>query len=135
MQTLLNILNLRFIPHFPNLALLVLRFTGGAVMLYAHGWEKLTNFSSKADQFPDPLGIGSQASLALTIFAEVFCSTLLLLGIGTRFAASALAITIGVAFFSVHSANIQEGELALVYLTIYIALIFTGGGKYAFVKD
>jgi putative oxidoreductase len=135
MQLLFNIINLRFIPHFPNLALLILRIIGGGLMLYAHGWDKLINFSTKANKFPDPLGIGSQGSLTLTIFAEVFCSALLILGIGTRFAASALAITMAVAFFSVHSGNITEGELAFIFLTLYITLILTGGGKYALVKD
>ncbi len=135
MQWFFNVINLRFIPHFPNLALLILRLTGGGVMLYAHGWDKLINFSTKAKQFPDPLGIGSQASLALTIFAEVFCAALLILGIGTRFAASALAITMAVAFFLVHAGNIREGELAFIFLTLYITLIFTGGGKYALIKD
>lgn len=104
-------------------------------MLYAHGWDKLINFSTKVKQFPDPLNIGQQASLGLVVFAEVFCAALLILGIGTRFAASMLAITMAVAFFSVHSGNISEGELALVFLTLYLTLILTGGGKYALVKD
>lgn len=104
-------------------------------MLYAHGWDKLINFSTKVKQFPDPLNIGHQASLGLVVFAEVFCAALLILGIGTRFAASMLAITMAVAFFSVHSGNISEGELALVFLTLYLTLILTGGGKYALVKD
>lgn len=104
-------------------------------MIYAHGWEKLTNFSSKAAQFPDPLGLGSTTSLGLTIFAEVFCAFLLILGIGTRFAAAALSITMSVAFFIVHKGSIAEGELALMFLTIYLTLFLSGSGKYALYRD
>ena len=39
-------------------------------MLYAHGWPKLASFSEKSGGFPDPLGIGSPASLTLAVFAD-----------------------------------------------------------------
>ena len=61
--------------------LCALRVFVGLTMLLAHGWPKLAGFSTKAAKFPDPLGVGSEASLVLAIFAEVFCSILLALGL------------------------------------------------------
>ncbi len=48
-----------------NLGLLVLRLWIGFSMLLNHGVEKLNSFSDTAPNFPDPLGIGHTASLAL----------------------------------------------------------------------
>lgn len=36
--------------------------------------------------FPDPLGVGSEISLILAIFGEVFCSVLLIFGLLIRLA-------------------------------------------------
>ena len=46
-----------------------LRVSTGLMMLLAHGWPKLANFSTLAKVFPDPLGVGSTASLLLAVFA------------------------------------------------------------------
>src|SRR5438477_262911 len=85
-----------------SLALLVLRIWLGMTMLINHGVSKLTGFSAKAPDFPDPLGIGHTASLALAVFSEVFGSMLLIMGLATRFAAMVLAVDMAVAFFFVH---------------------------------
>lgn len=108
--------------------LFILRVAAGCFML-VHGWPKLMAFSEKAANFPDPLGMGSQLSLSATIGAEVGCSILLILGLGTRLAAIPLAFTMGVAVFIVHGADPwQKKELAAVFLTVYTVLLFTGGG-------
>ena len=52
----------------------------------------------------------------------------------TRFAALNLAATMAVAFFIAHKGAFtgdKPGELAFIYLTGFVALIFTGGGKYS----
>jgi putative oxidoreductase len=36
-----------------------------------------------------------------------------------------------VAFFDVHDAMMPEGELALIYLVVFIILYFLGAGKYS----
>src|SRR2546430_128846 len=82
-----------------SLALLILRVWLGMTMLINHGVGKLTTFSEKAADFPDPLGVGHGASLALVVFAEVFASMLLVMGFVARFAALVLAINVTVAFF------------------------------------
>ena len=43
-------------------------------LLFSHGIAKWSNFDTMSTMFPDPLGIGSSASLSLAIFGEVICS-------------------------------------------------------------
>ena len=53
-------------------------------MLYSHGWRKLLKFfGDDPITFADPIGLGAITSLILTVFAEFFCSILLMLGFGT----------------------------------------------------
>lgn len=117
-----------------NLAILLLRVTFGATMLFGHGlskWGKL--FGGGEIKFLDPLGIGAVASLGLTVFSEVVCSALLILGLLTRFALIPLIITMGVALFMVH-ANDAFGtqEKSILYLAVYLVLFIQGSGKYSF---
>jgi putative oxidoreductase len=110
---------------------LILRVAFGGLML-VHGIPKLIGFAEMAGQFPDPLGMGSGLSLVLAIGAEVGCSLLLILGLGTRFAAIPLAITMAVALFVVHAADPWKvKELAAVYLCVYVSLVFTGPGQFS----
>ncbi len=111
--------------------LLLLRVAIGCLML-VHGIQKAMAFSQLSSAFPDPLGMGSQLSLISAIGAEVGCSLLLIAGLGTRFAAVPLAFTMLVALFVVHAKDPwQVKELAAVYLSVYTALMFTGGGGFA----
>jgi len=114
-----------------SVGLLALRIAIGGLML-VHGLQKLMNFSELAGQFPDPLGMGSQLSLIAAIGAEVGCSLLVMLGLGTRLAALPLAFTMFVALFLVHASDPwQMKELAAVYLCVYLSLILTGGGEFS----
>lgn len=113
------------------LGLLILRIGGGGMML-THGWGKLNMLMSGADQFPDPLGVGPQLSLILAVFAEFFCSILLILGAGTRLVAMPLLFTMFMAAFIIHGDDpFQKQELALLYGTIYLALILNGAGRFS----
>lgn len=113
-----------------DIGLLALRFSGGFLMLYLHGWSKLMGYANMKDTFPDPIGLGSQISLMATIFTEVFCALFVILGIATRWASIPLAFTMLVAAFVVKAGKpLADLELALCFLTIYIALITMGGGK------
>lgn len=134
----MKFLRLSFIPLSSDLALLLLRLWLGLSMLLLHGWDKLTGFSAKAGKFPDPIGIGSTASLSLAIFAEVGCAALLIVGFLTRFAALNLAITMGVAFFIQHKMQLtgqNNGELAFIYMAGFLAILFAGSGKFAFERE
>ena len=112
--------------------LLLLRVGIGVFML-THGYGKLLNLmGSESIQFPDPLGVGGTASLSLAVFAEVFCSVLLILGAFTRIAAVPLLITMLVAAFIAHASDgFGKQELPLIYAIIYVAILIAGPGKYA----
>lgn len=134
----MKLFRLSFIPQSTDLALLLLRLWLGLSMLLLHGWAKLTGFSSLAGKFPDPIGLGSQFSLGLAVFAEVVCAALLIVGFLTRFAALMLAVTMGVAFFLQHKMALSgpgSGELAFIYLAGFLAILSAGGGKFAFERD
>lgn len=116
-------------PLATHLGLLILRVTAGGAML-THGWPKLQKLINGNFQFGDPLGISPEASLVLTVFAEVVCSILLILGLVTRLAVIPLIVTMAVAFFIVHAADdFKTKELALFYLGIFLCIFFTGPGK------
>lgn len=133
-MNILKLLQLDFLPRSTDAGLLVLRLWLGLSLLLLHGWAKLSNFSQLSGKFPDPLGIGSGASLTLAVFGEVVCSLLLVLGLFTRFAAVNLAITMSVAFFLVHKAALSgpsSGELAFIYLAGFVTLLVAGAGRFS----
>ena len=115
-----------------DIALVVARI-GIAALMLTHGIPKLAMlFSGAPVQFPQVLGMSVEFSLALTIFAEVFCSILLLAGFATRLAVIPLAITMLAAVFLVHAADpLSVKEPALHYLLVYIVLLLAGSGKYS----
>ena len=113
-----------------SIGLLILRLFTGGCMLIAHGWGKLTSFGELSSKFPDPIGFGSAPSLALAVFAEVFCAIAIMLGLFTRAAAIPLLITMLVAAFVIHGADpFQKKEFALLYAAPFLMLIFTGAGS------
>lgn len=98
--------------------------------MLVHGVQKLMGFSALANVFPDPVGMGSQLSLTMAIAAEVGCSVLLILGLGTRLAVIPLAFTMIVALFVVHADDPWKvKELAAIFLTVYTAIFITGPGR------
>lgn len=110
-------------------ATLVLRITLGGLLL-PHGYDKLMHFSSMSAKFADPFHIGSTTSLALLIFAEFFCSVLVILGLLTRLACIPPIIGMAVAVYSAHNGDVfGKGEHAALYLGGFTALLFSGPGK------
>lgn len=117
-----------------SLALLALRVSFGWAMFTCHGLDKFKNFSSMADHFADPLGLGPKLSFSLVVFAEVAGALLVAVGFLTRFAALTLVIDMGVAFVMVHKTALtgtHNGELALLYLAAFTAILFAGPGKFS----
>jgi putative oxidoreductase len=111
--------------------LLILRI-GISFFMARHGYDKLQNLLAGSTDFPDPLHIGGQLSLALTVFAEFFCSILLALGLFTRFALIPLIICMVVIVFVVSAKeSLDDKEHALLYLVAYLALFCTGAGKFS----
>jgi putative oxidoreductase len=101
--------------------------------MLTHGIPKLMMLLSGAPiQFPPVAGMSAEMSLGLAVFAEVFCSVLLLAGFATRLAVLPLIITMLVAVVFIHAADpIAVKEPALHYLLVYIVLLFAGSGKYS----
>lgn len=134
MKKFLHFAKFDFLPHSTDVGLLVLRIWLGCSLFLLHGLLKLQNFTDLSTTFPDPLGIGTQASLTLAVFAETACSILVVLGLFTRFAALNALITMTVAFIFVHKTALSgehSGELAFLYLAGFVTLFITSGGRYA----
>ena len=131
-----KVLQLDFLPRSVDVSLLVLRLWLGVSLLVLHGWSKLTRFPESAGDFPDPLGVGTRVSLALTIVAEVGCAVLIVVGLFTRAAALVQVILMGVAFFIVKKASLGSGpgsgELAFIYLAGFVTLFLAGAGRFSF---
>lgn len=124
-KTSINIQNL-------HIVLLLTRVLIGSFMI-VHGLQKAQLLFVQGEiQFADPIGIGMMLSLILTLFAEIICSGLILIGFGTRIAVIPLIITMIVAVFVVHADNgFAKQEMGLHYLLTYILLLVTGSGKYS----
>lgn len=131
----MKILHFNFLPRSADFGLLVLRVWFGTSMVVLHGWSKLTGFSAMAPQFIDPFGIGKTATLALAIFGELVCASLLVLGLFTRFAALGAGLTMLAAFWYGHGARLTgagNGEMAFLFLGAFVVLFVAGGGRFAF---
>jgi putative oxidoreductase len=112
-----------------NTAMLLLRLTAGILMLMI-GYDKLVHFQEHIPKMINFMGIGQKVSLILVVFAEFFCSAILIIGLFTRFACIPLIITMCVALFKVHNADFfGDGQTATLFLGSYIALLLVGPGK------
>jgi putative oxidoreductase len=120
-----------------SIGLFILRVGVSSFMLM-HGWTKtLKVLEGEFGMVGDPIGLGEETSLVLAAGAEFACAILVMLGLGTRFAAIPLAFTMLVAAFTFHlndplfAAGGASKEPALVFGLVYLALIFTGAGWFS----
>mgnify|MGYP002380947190 CR=1 FL=1 len=118
-----------------SIGLLILRVGFGGYMA-THGWGKFQMLmAGEYYKFGDPIGLGNTLSLIGAVGAEFFCALLVVLGIGTRFAAAPIVFTMGVAAFIVHANDPwtmgggASKEPAMLFMMVFLALIFTGAGK------
>lgn len=127
-----SIINTKFKTSQVDVALLVIRF-GVAALMLTHGIPKLQMlFAGGEIQFPGIMGLSPVISLSLAVFAEVLCSILILIGLGTRWATIPLIITMLVAVFVFHLNDpFSNQELGLLYLFLYLPLLLLGSGKYS----
>lgn len=105
----------------------------GSAMAY-HGYPKV--FGGVAAQLAQ--GLSAMGFPAPTLFAwlaslsEFGGGLLIVLGLGTRVAATFVFINMSVALFVAHAKDpFQVKELAFLFWTISGALIATGGGKFS----
>lgn len=116
-----------------DISLLLLRVVFGLSMMFNHGWSKLLKLvNGDPSKFADPLSLGPEVSLVLTVFAEVLCSFFLVIGLFSRFALVPLMFAMTIAFFVIHGGDpFAEREKALLFLAVYIALFISGPGWFS----
>ncbi|QIF03555.1 DoxX family protein [Roseimicrobium sp. ORNL1] len=130
-----KLIKLDFVPFSTDLGLLALRAWFGLSLFGIHGLAKLKAFGPTITYFQEKMGFPAPLSSA-AILAESVFALLLVLGVGTRWAALFIAVTMSVAFFKVHGAVLEQGnpgsgELAFLYLGGAIALLIAGAGRYS----
>ena len=125
-----------------DFGLLLIRLIIGLLMAF-YGYEKLIHFNEMAAsdfwmKNVSFLGLSSKIALGLTVFAELVCSILLILGLFTRISLFFLAFCMAWIFLVVFPMSIlDKGDNgyqfndAFVYFMIYLGLFFTGVGKYS----
>ncbi len=119
---------------YASLGLLIIRIGIGFSFIYNYGYGKITD--------PERWGrLGEKMSLIhiefapvfwgfMAAFAESFCAAFLLIGIFSRLSAFFLAFTMMIAFLSGFSKN-EFNAHAFELMIVFIALLFTGPGKYS----
>lgn len=120
-----------------DLGLLILRVSLGIMMLL-HGVAKLFYGIGFIEQQIVDMGLPVFFAYGV-YFGEVVAPLFLIFGVGTRLAAGVFFINCIVAVLMVHSADVfaisEHGGWAIELLGLYffgaLALIFTGGGRYA----
>jgi putative oxidoreductase len=113
--------------------LLCLRVWFGVSLFLKHGWEKPTNFAQMTQHFPNPLHIGAVPSLIFALTSDAICSMLVLLGLGTRWAALLVFVNIFTAWSLVHhfqffGRGAGGGEPIVLYLGGFLAIAIMGPG-------
>lgn len=124
------------LPSSVDLGLLVLRLVTGVSLLRKHGLEKVFNFSAMAGHFPNPIHIGVIPSLVIAMISDLVCSILIILGLGTRWAALFSFANIFVAWAFVHHFAFagqggDHGELVVLYLGALMTIFLAGPGRFS----
>jgi putative oxidoreductase len=118
-------------PFNTDLAAFALRLIFGGFFVY-YGYTKLASYNQILPMFGDIIGIGSQVSFNLVIFAELICGFLVLIGFRTRITVIPIFITMIVAYFVAHAKDPFEAkQLALLFLLLSIVIFLLGSGRYS----
>lgn len=111
----------------------LLRFMAGFLILW-HGSQKLFNFP------PTEKGATGDAFMVFAGIIEFLGGILVMLGLGTRWAAFILSGTMAVAYWMVHGTIqptlqflpiVNKGELAALYCFVFLYLFVAGGGSWS----
>ncbi len=121
----------KWLPQLALRVLLAWEFWESGVQKYrGTNW-----FAEIQDKFPAPFDqIPVEVSWKLAMWTELVAPVMLVLGLGTRFAAASLLVLDVVAWWSVHAGNgynvCDNGwKMALIYLVLLLPLLFSGPGR------
>ena len=113
-----------------SLLLLASRLVFGLTFA-SHGLDKLQHFSETAAHFPAPFALSGDIAVGLSIFGELVCGLAFAFGFLTRLTLLPMIFTMIVAFTTVHGESVSGGELAFLYLVIFVLSWFAGAGKFS----
>lgn len=129
-----NFLRPQSLPISVDWGILILRI-GISLLMMTHGYPKLLKFLNGDYSFADPIGVGAELSLILTIGAEFFCSIFLILGFLTRPVLIALLFTMLVVLFVIHGDDpFGKKEHALLFIIPYLTILLSGPGRFSLDK-
>lgn len=120
--------------HRSDVAILFLRlFIGGVMLLHIVG--KMQSYDNILLTYHRILGLDAATSFAvITIFEGLFAA-MIILGVATRFASAMMLIVVAMSIAEAllnEMPNVAMAKLNFVYMGIYITLLISGGGRYAF---
>jgi putative oxidoreductase len=127
---------MQFFPERSQAGLALLRIWTGATLFLRHGWEKQpAHWAQFMAHFPNPVGIGPHASFFIAFVSDFVCGILLIIGLGTRWAAAFCFANIFVAWAFVHrfaflgkGPGSDHGEVIVLYLGALLTLVIAGPG-------
>lgn len=87
-------------------------------------------FATLQNDFYNFLGMGSRFSLILLLFAEVFCSLFIIMGLFTRLAVIPIMVAMLVVIYGANATKpLLESELAILFFTASAVLLLCGPGR------
>ena len=121
---------------YHSYGLLLLRIIGGSMMVYNHGWGKITAGPEKWNRLghalTDFIGLEFLSTFFgfMAAFSESVCALLIIIGLFTRPASILLFFTMFVASMN-HIMDSEMPELAIMYCLLSLVLILSGPGKFS----
>ena len=121
---------------YHSYGLLLLRIIGGSMMVYNHGWGKITAGPEKWNRLghtlTDIIGFEFLSTFFgfMAAFSESVCALLIIIGLFTRPASILLFFTMFVASMN-HIMDSEMPELAIMYCLLSLVLILSGPGKFS----
>lgn len=137
-----RLFSVHYNDHALDIGFFLLRIAVSLAMIF-YGFHKLTHFAEMAQEDfwvkdINFMGKGGAVSLALTVFAEFFCSLFIIVGFCTRISLVPLLFCMGyivaiVDKYEIVSSGKHGHELnhAFFYFVIYFVLLLSGPGKWS----
>ena len=122
--------------NYHSSGLLILRIIGGLMMVFNHGWGKITAGPEKWNRLghalTDIIGFEFLSTFFgfMAAFSESVCALLIVIGLFTIPASILLFFTMFVAIMN-HIIDNEMPELAIMYCLLSLVLMVSGPGNYS----